>query len=62
VGPTLTSDNGQGDLDALRALGVDLDAITRELETEGVASFRESGDKLLASMAQKAGAVVAAPT
>ena len=62
VGPTLTSDNGQGDLDALRALGVDLDAITRELETEGVASFRESWDKLLASMTQKAGAVVAART
>ena len=38
------------------------DAITRELETEGVASFRESWDRLLASMAQKAGAVVAAPT
>jgi transaldolase len=60
VEPTLASDNGQADLGALRALGVDLDALTRELETEGVASFKESWDKLLAAMERKAADLVAA--
>jgi transaldolase len=60
VGPTLTSDSGQEALAALRGLGVDLDAITRELEAEGVAAFQESWNQLLASVTQKAGALVAA--
>ncbi|HTS55291.1 MAG TPA: transaldolase [Burkholderiales bacterium] len=47
------TDVAQRDLEALKALGVDLDAITRELESEGVASFRESWDKLLAALKQK---------
>ena len=46
-------DIARRDLDALRALGVDLDAVTRELENEGVTAFRDSWDKLLASLKQK---------
>jgi transaldolase len=41
------------DLEALARLGIDLPAITRELEFEGVASFRDSWDKLLASLKEK---------
>ena len=37
--------------------GVDLEAITRELETEGVASFRESWSKLLSALKDKCFAV-----
>jgi transaldolase len=51
------SDVAQRDLEALKLLGVDLDAITRELESEGVASFRESWNKLLAALKQKCFAV-----
>ena len=50
-------DVAQRDLEALTALGVDLDAITKELESEGVASFRDSWDKLIASLKQKCFAV-----
>jgi transaldolase len=50
-------DIARRDLDAVRALGVDLDAVTRELENEGVAGFRDSWDKLLASIRQKCFAV-----
>jgi transaldolase len=50
-------DLARRDLDALRALGVDLDAVTRELENEGVTAFRESWDKLLASIKEKCFAV-----
>ena len=50
-------DVAQRDLDALQRLGVDLDAITRELEDEGVASFRESWSKLLGALNQKRFAV-----
>jgi transaldolase len=46
-------DVAQRDLDALARLGVDLDAITAELEREGVTSFRESWDKLIATLKQK---------
>jgi transaldolase len=53
-------DVAQRDLEALAALGVDLHAITRELESEGVASFRDSWDKLVASVKQKCFAVAKA--
>jgi transaldolase len=45
------------DLDALARLGIDLPAITRELETEGVNSFRDSWDQLLLSLKEKCVAV-----
>jgi transaldolase len=45
------------DLEALKRVGVDLDAITRELEDEGVASFRDSWNKLLAALNEKRFAV-----
>jgi transaldolase len=38
-------------------LGIDLAAVTRELESEGVAAFRDSWDKLLASLKDKCFAV-----
>ena len=50
-------DIAQRDLDGLERLGVDLDAITRELEDEGVASFRESWSRLLAALNEKRFAV-----
>ena len=50
-------DVAQRDLDALKRLGVDLDAITSELEDEGVASFHESWNKLLAALNEKRFAV-----
>jgi transaldolase len=53
-------DVAQRDLEALAALGVDLGAITRELESEGVQSFRDSWDKLIASLKQKCFAVAKA--
>jgi transaldolase len=53
-------DVAQRDLEALAALGVDLGAITKELEIEGVASFRDSWDKLVASLKQKCFAVAKA--
>jgi len=51
------ADVARRDLDALRAVGVDLDAITRELESEGVASFIDSWNKLLATLKEKRFAV-----
>jgi transaldolase len=53
-------DVAQRELEGLAALGVDLGAIVRELETEGVASFRDSWDKLIASLKQKCFAVAKA--
>jgi transaldolase len=50
-------DVAQRDLEALGRVGVDLDAITRELEDEGVASFRDSWNKLLAALTEKRFAV-----
>jgi len=47
----------QRDIAALTALGIDLAAVTRELESEGVAAFRDSWDKLLASLKDKSFAV-----
>jgi len=42
-----------GDLAALRGLGIDLDAITAQLEREGVASFADSWQKLVEGVAAK---------
>jgi transaldolase len=47
------ADLAKRDLEALKGLGIDLDAITQELETEGVTSFRESWQKLLAALKGK---------
>lgn len=41
-------------LAALRAVGVDLDDVTAQLEAEGVASFSKSFDELLGSLSAKA--------
>jgi len=41
-------------IDALAGVGVDLAAITRKLEVEGVASFSASFDDLLATLSEKA--------
>jgi len=45
-------------LQALSTLGIDLSAITRELETDGVAKFAASYASLLAGIETKAGALV----
>ncbi|HTT37681.1 MAG TPA: transaldolase [Burkholderiales bacterium] len=50
-------DLSQRDLESLKTLGVDLDALTRELESEGVTAFRDSWNKLLAALKQKCFAV-----
>jgi transaldolase len=46
-------DVARRDLDALKTLGVDLGEITRDLETEGVPAFRDSWNKLLATLKEK---------
>ena len=51
------ADAAQRDVAALAAHGIDLDAVTRELESEGVTAFRDSWDKLLASLKEKCHAV-----
>ena len=51
------ADVARRDLEALSRLGIDLSAITRELELEGVDSFRDSWDKLLVSLKEKCVAV-----
>ena len=53
-------DVAQRDLEVLAKLGIDLDAITAELEREGVTSFRDSWDKLIASLKEKCFAVAKA--
>ncbi len=45
-------------LKALAGLGIDLAAITRDLETDGVAKFAASHGSLLAGIEAKAGALV----
>jgi transaldolase len=52
------TDVAQRELQGLEALGIDLDAITRELESEGVKSFQASWDNLLRALEQKRFAVV----
>jgi transaldolase len=55
VRPTLEAGERDAleDLAALHALGIDLDAATRELEAEGVRAFQDSWEQLLASVKQK---------
>jgi transaldolase len=48
------------ELEALARLGIDLSALTRELEVEGVDSFRDSWNTLLASIEEKCVAVTRA--
>ena len=49
-----------GPLQALADCGIDLAAITRELEADGVAKFAASYRSLLAGIEAKAGALVGA--
>jgi transaldolase len=57
---TLHAEDAARDLEALRGLGVDLDAITRELEAEGVAAFQDSWNQLVAALGEKARALMPA--
>ncbi|MSQ59032.1 MAG: transaldolase [Betaproteobacteria bacterium] len=45
--------NVQSEMSLLKQHGIDLEGITRALETEGVASFKDSYDKLLHDLKQK---------
>jgi transaldolase len=47
-----------GQLESLAKLGIDLAAVTRELETDGVAKFAASYASLLAGIDAKADALV----
>ena len=47
-------DEARADLDALAAVGVDLDDVGRVLEDEGVAAFAKSFDELIGSLQTKA--------
>jgi transaldolase len=47
-------DGARRTLDRLAAVGVDIDAVTRQLEDEGVSAFEKSYDELLASLQAKA--------
>jgi transaldolase len=42
-------------LEQLKAVGIDLDDVTRQLEDEGVAAFTKSYDELITSLESKAG-------
>lgn len=57
--PTLAAgiEEARRTLEELRSLGVDMDAVTRDLEVEGVAAFAESHDRLLAELSAKSPAV-----
>ena len=44
-------------LETLKALGIDLDAVTQQLEDEGVAKFIKSYDQLLDGLHEKMAAV-----
>jgi transaldolase len=47
------TEGARRDLQALARLGIDLDAVTRELEEEGVAAFARSYDELLAALKER---------
>lgn len=55
VRPTLTEgvDEARATLEALAAAGIDLDAVTAQLEDEGIASFTKSYESLLAGVEKK---------
>jgi transaldolase len=46
-------DEARSVLEAVRAVGVDLDEVAATLESEGVASFEKSFDDLLATLETK---------
>ncbi len=46
-------ENARDDLDQLAGLGIDLDAITEQLQEEGVAAFEKSFNNLMASISEK---------
>jgi transaldolase len=58
VRPTLGEDGeaARRHLERLAGLGIDLGAVTRELEDEGVAAFARSYDQLLAAIAERTAA------
>ena len=64
VEPTLGADLEAADavLSAAAAEGVDLEAITRELEHEGIQAFLESYEQLLHQIETTSGAPIGAPT
>ncbi len=47
-------DEARADLEALTAVGVDLDDVAKVLEDEGVAAFSKSFDELIGSLQAKA--------
>jgi transaldolase len=47
-------DGAQRTLDAIEAVGVDLDEVSRVLEDQGVATFAKSFDELISALAAKA--------
>lgn len=53
-------DSAQSQLDALASLGVDLEAITKKLEDDGVASFADAFERLLAAIEGKCNKIKAA--
>ena len=55
VNRTVDSDveQARAQLDALRGIGIDLEAVTERLETEGIASFAKSYDGLLKGIEEK---------
>jgi transaldolase len=61
VAETLTAglDEALAQLNQLAQVGVDLDAVTQQLQDDGVAAFAKSFESLLASVAQKKEALVA---
>jgi transaldolase len=52
VRPTMTEDvpRARADLEGLSAAGVDLDRVCRQLQEEGVESFSDSFESLLAAL------------
>ena len=54
---TLDLHEARSVIEGLGALGIDLDAVTTRLETEGIAKFNAPFDKLIGSIAAKAAGV-----
>jgi transaldolase len=48
-------------MDELAAAGIDVDAVTRQLEEEGIASFAKSYDSLIAGVESKRSRLAGAP-
>lgn len=59
--PSLSEDltGATGQLEALKGLGIDLDAITRRLKDEGVAAFAKPFDSLMETLARKRECILA---